>query len=193
MEQLFFKFDQIKLLSPALRAHIQSILIRKVVKKGDIILEKGQTAKFIYFIEEGVVRNVRVVEGKEKTGWIMKKNDLFLSIRSFFSQTPATERIEALKDCILHCISFEQLEKTYDDYPEFDRHGRILLQYYYQLGEERNEMRDQPAYNRFVYLMTHQPELVGEVPDYVLASYLSMEPETFSAQKGKFAQGNKNK
>jgi len=52
MEQLFFKFDQIKLLSPALRAHIQNILIRKVVKKGDIILEKGQIAKFIYFIEE---------------------------------------------------------------------------------------------------------------------------------------------
>jgi CRP-like cAMP-binding protein len=193
MDQLFLKFDQIKLLSPALKVHIQSILIRKVVKKGEVILREGQVAKYIYFIEEGIVRSVRTIEGKHRTAWIMKEGDIFLSVGSFFSQTPGKERIEALKDCILYCISYEQLEKIYEEFPEFDRHGRVILQYYYPLSEMRNEMRDQPAYDRFVFLMTHQPDLIGEVPDKLLASYLSMAPETFSVQKAKFAKRNKKK
>lgn len=194
MEQLFLLFHNIRPLSPELKDHIRSILIRKLVKKKEVILEEGQVAKYIYFIEKGIVRSVRTVEGKQKTIWIMKEGDLFVSVGSFFSQTPANEKIEALDDCILYCISFKQLDKIYKDFPEFDHHGRVILQYYYSLSEKRNEMRDQKAYNRFVFLMTHQPDLIGRVPDKLLASYLSMEPETFSNQKSKFAnKGMKKK
>ncbi|MDO6433290.1 cyclic nucleotide-binding domain-containing protein [Flavitalea sp. BT771] len=193
MDQLFLIFDNIKKLSPALRAYLQSCLKRKEVKKGEIILREGQVAKHIYFIEEGIVRSIRYKKNKERTLWIMRKNDLFVSVRSFFSQKPAIETIEALKDCVLHYISFEELEKAYDDYPEFDRHGRKILQNYYELSEERNDMRDQSAYDRFVFLMTHQPELVEDVSDFILASYLSMTREHFSVQKRLYAKRNKKK
>lgn len=193
MDRLFLVFDNIRPLSPALRVYIERSVIRKVIKKGEIILREGEIAKNIYFIEEGIVRSLRHKKGNERTSWIMKEGDLFVSVGSFFYRIPASETIEALKDCVVYYISFEQLEKAYEDYPEFEHHGRKLITYYYHLSEKRNEMREWLAYDRFEFLMAHQPELIGRVPQKILASYLGMEPETFSAQKSKFANKNKKK
>lgn len=186
MDQLFLFFDSIRPLSPGLRAYIQSVLVRKAVKRKEIILQEGQTAKYIYFIERGVVRSFRYKRNGEKTSWIMKEGDLFVSVGSFFSQTPSSEIIEALEDCVLYCISYEQLEKAYEMFPEFNLHGRVILQYYYQLSEKRNEMREQPTIDRVEFLMTDQPDLVGRISDKILASYLVMAPETFSSKKSKY-------
>jgi len=188
LEKLFEKFDKIKPLSPRLKAYILSILARKTYRKKDIILQEGTTARYIYFIEKGLVRSLKYKRGRQRTGWFMKENDFFVSVRSFFSQTPSVETIEAVEDCILYCISFKQLEEAYREFPEFNLHGRVILQYYYQLSEKRNDMREQPAIDRLEFLMNDQPELVGRVRDKELASYLGMAPETFSAQKGKFAK-----
>ena len=188
MEKLFENFDKIKPLSPRLKAYILSILARKTYRKKDIILQEGTTARYIYFIEKGLVRSLKYKRGRQRTGWFMKENDFFVSVRSFFSQTPSVETIEAVEDCILYCISFKQLEEAYREFPEFNLHGRVILQYYYQLSEKRNDMREQPAIDRLEFLMNDQPELVGRVRDKELASYLGMAPETFSAQKGKFAK-----
>jgi len=193
MEQLFLLFDRIEQLSPGLKAYLQGILERKVVKKKEIILREGQIAGYIYFIEKGCVRSVRYKKGKERTAWIMKEGDVFVSVRSFFSQRRASETIEALEDCVLHCITFEELQKAYKEYPEFNLHGRIILQHYYELSEDRNEMRELPAIGRFEFLMTHQPELNGRVPQKLLASYLGMAPETFSQQKSKFTRKNRKR
>ena len=193
MDQLFLKFDSIQKLSPALRNYLQGCLKRKEIKKGEIILREGQVAKYIYFIEKGMIRSIRYKNDVEKTVWIMRKDDLFVSVRSFFSQRPAVETIEAVEDCVLYYISFEELQKAYGDYPEFNLHGRTLLTNYYELSEERNDMRDQPAYDRFVFLMTYYPDLVSddEVTDKLLASYLSMTKEHYSVQKRLYAERNK--
>jgi CRP-like cAMP-binding protein len=193
MERLFEKFDQIKPLSSELKAYILSILTRKTYRKKEIILQEGTTAKYIYFIEKGLVRSLKYKRGKERTGWFMKEGDFFVSVISFFSQIPSLETIEAMEDCIVYCISYEQLEKIYREFPDFNLHGRVILQYYYQLSEKRNDMREQPAIDRFEFLMDDQPELVGRIRDIDLASYLAMEPETFSVQKSKFAKRKRHK
>ena len=193
MEKLFEKFDRIRPLSPDLKTYILSLLVRKTFKKRDIILQEGKTAKYIYFIEEGLVRSVKYKRGRKRTGWFMKEGDLFVSVISFFSQEPSGETIEAVEDCVLYCITFEQLQRAYQEFPEFNLHGRVILQYYYQLSEKRNEMREQPAIDRFEFLMDNQPELVGRVRDKELASYLSMAPETFSQQKSKYAKRRNRK
>jgi len=186
MEQLFVLFDSIKVLSPELRAYIKSILVSRSVKKKEILLKEGQVARHIYFIEKGLVRSYRFKKGKERTSWFMKENDVCVSILSFFLQTPARETIEALEDCVIYYITYEELQKAYELFPEFNLHGRVILELYYQLSEKRNEMREMSTLGRFEFLMERQPELMGRVSQKLLASYLNMEPETFSHQKSIF-------
>lgn len=188
MEQLFQKFDAIKPLSPALKNYIISLLKRKAYKKGQILVKEGEINKYIYFIEKGLVRSVRYKNGNPRTGWFMKEGDFCLSVRSFFTQEPSPDTIETMEPTVVYYLTFEELQKAYRDFPEFNLHGRIILQYYYQLSEKRNDMREQRAFDKFTFLMDHQPELIGRVKDKDLASYLGMAPETFSLQKKKFAR-----
>lgn len=193
MERLFVLFDRFKPLSPDLKAYILSVLKKKECKKKTVLLQEGNIAKAIFFIDKGLIRSFRHEKGREKTPWIMKAGDIFVSISSFFTQTPALESIEAIEDCVLYYITFDELQYAYEKFPKFNLHGRLILQYYYKLSEDRNSMREQSARYKFEYLMTRDTDLVGRVQDKYLASYIGVTPSTFSLQKRLFAKRNRKK
>lgn len=193
MEKLFEKFDQIRPLSDELRAYIRRVLLRKEYQKGEIILHEGEIPKYIFFIEKGLVKCYNFKKWRQRTSWLMMEGDFFVEVESFFPQTPSTRTIEAAEDCELYFISYARLQQAYALFPEFNLQGRKILEYYYVLSEKRNSMREQPAFDRFIFLMDNQPELVGRVKEKILASYLGMAPETFSVQKSKFAKRKRQK
>jgi CRP-like cAMP-binding protein len=155
-------------------------LERKEFKKGDFILKEDQVARYIYFIEKGMVRSFRYHNDKEETFWFMKEFDIMVCVESFFPQLPATEFIQAMEFTILHRISFDQLQEAYARCPQFNLHGRVILEKYYMQSLQRENMRGKSALEKYKYLMANQPELVGRVQDKCLASYLGVTPETFS-------------
>ncbi len=193
MTQLFQLFDSIKPLSAPLKEYISSILVRKEIPNKTIILKPGQVNDYIYFIEKGLVRSYKDDNGKERTVWFMREWDIFLAVQSFFTQKKSNQTIEALEDLIVHCISFNQLEYAYDVFEEFNRHGRIILQQYYEFSEDRTDMRGKPAQDKFEYLMNNEAWLMNRAMDKHIASYLAMEPETFSYQKRKYTERQRQK
>ena len=193
MEVLFQLFTAIEALKPALKKYILSALERKEFKKGEFILKEDQVARYIYFIEKGIVRSFRYHNDKEETLWFMKEYDLVVSVESFFPQLPATEFIQAIEYTVLHRISFDQLNEAYRRFSQFNLHGRVILQKYYIQSLQRESMRRKRAFEKYEYLMKNHKELVGRVQDKYLASYLGVTPETFSYQKRKYAKGKTSK
>jgi CRP-like cAMP-binding protein len=185
MEKLSQLFDKIQLLEPKLRDYLLSVIIQTTAKKKKIILEVGQIPRTITFIERGLVRAFRDINGKDKTSWMVGENDIFLSVGGFFYQKPATEYIETLEDCIFRSITFQQFQYAFDHFPQFNLHGRIILTKYYVQSDEREHMRHKSAFEKYKYLMDNQPDLIGRVPDKYLASYLGLAPEYLSTLKGK--------
>ena len=188
MEKLLDLFHRIAPLSPTLQQEIVSILQVREVRKKDIILRKGQVAQMIYFVETGLVRCYYHLKEKERTSWMMRESDIFLSIFSFFSREPSFEIIEAMEDGVFYGISYDQLRSLYTSHKEFNYHRAEILQRYYLESEKRNNMRMLPAYDRYKFLLDNQPDLVGRVPDKYLASYLGISVGTFSLQRQKFAR-----
>jgi len=193
MEKLFRLFDAIRPLSPELKTYLLTMLVSMEFKKKEIILQSGETANRIYFIEKGLVRSVRFEKGRERTAWFMKEGDIIVSVESFFCQTPSLETIEALEDCHFHSITREQLYSAYERFPEFNLHRAVILEKYYPLSEARARVRQLKAKDKFEHLMHTQPELVTRVPDKMLASFLGVTPGTYSFQKNGFANRNKSK
>lgn len=193
MEELFQQFAAIEPLKPALKKYILSVLEPKEFRKGEFILKEDQVARYIYFIEKGMVRSLRYHNDKEETLWFMKEFDIMVSVESFFPQLPATEFIQAMEYSVLHRISFDQLQEAFVRFPQFNLHGRLILEKYYIQSLQRENMRRKTAIEKYEYLMTYQPELVGRVQDKYLASYLGITPGTFSFQKSKYARGKATK
>ena len=114
----------------------------------------------------------------------MKEGDVIISVESYFKQQPSKENIQAIEDCELICISYDDLQVIYTKFPEFNFIARILTEKYYTLSEQRLfSLRMQRANERYAYLMRDYPEIIQRVPSTFIASYLGITLETLSRIK----------
>jgi CRP/FNR family transcriptional regulator, anaerobic regulatory protein len=185
MEELIGYLNSIHPLSEQLFAFLWQNIKTKKLQKKDYLLRKGHVNKDICFIGKGLLRCFYFIEDKEVCSWFMKEGDVIVSVESFFSQTESYENIQALENCVLHYITFEELQFIYNNFPEFNFVGRVIITGYYTLSEQRlHSMRMQRAHDRYSYLMQYHSELILRVPSKFLASYLGITEVTLSNIKG---------
>ncbi|MGI8950769.1 MAG: Crp/Fnr family transcriptional regulator [Chitinophagaceae bacterium] len=186
MRELILYLSSIHPVSAKLQEYLLSILKTKILSKKSYLLKAGQICNHIYFIEKGLVRCFYVEGEKEVCSWFMKEADVIISVESFYLQKPSYESIQALEDCILHYIDYNELQFIYHNYIEFNFIGRVLTEKYYTLSEQRlYSLRMRKAPERYALLLHNFPELIQRVSSTHLASYLGLSLETFSRIKSK--------
>lgn len=165
-----------------LQKRVNEELITEHFHRKQLLLRPGETARRLYFIKHGFLRAFFIDEnGKECTTWFMRKGDLMISVYSFFTQKPAYEYIEALQDCKLQSLSWQQLNAYYADFPEGNLLGRVVTQKYYILSEERAIfLRTQTPTLRYEKLLEIHPDIEQQTSQNNIASYLGISRETLS-------------
>lgn len=168
-------------LSPALEAALGASVRREELPARHLLLQPGQVAQRLYFVEQGLVRGYALHAGQEVSSWFMPEGDFVISIVSFLTQQPATEHLELLEASVLHSISYAQLQALYREFPELNYVGRVLTERYYVQSEQRAyQLRTLPAAERYAQLLRQFPGLGQRVPLKYLASHLGIAPETLS-------------
>src|SRR5205085_7225213 len=114
------------------------------IKKGDVILREGDVCKRLWVLADGLLRSYHTIGNKEVTSRIMFKNHIVISPSSFFTQTPATESIEALENSTVLIILFSDLQEIYAKFPVFNYHTRIITEQYFYKQEQRLYMLRKP-------------------------------------------------
>jgi CRP/FNR family transcriptional regulator, anaerobic regulatory protein len=186
MIMLFRYLRSIHPLSESLRDHLEDIVKEKRVARKDYLLRAGQTCGNIYFIEKGLLRSYYVKGPKEISSWFMKEGDICIAVESFLAQKHSHESIQALEDCIVYYISYEELQQIYRDYQEFNSIGRTLIERCYLLSVQRvTAMWMQKAHDRYGWLTKHFPDLSQRVPAKYLASFLGITEGMLSNIKSK--------
>jgi CRP-like cAMP-binding protein len=168
-------------IGPALEAALAAVVRREEVPARQLLLQPGQVAQRLYFIEQGLARGYALHAGQDVSSWFMHEGDFVISIVSFLTQQPSTEYIELLEPSVLHAISYQHLQELYRAFPEFNYVGRVLTERYYVQSEQRAyQLRTLPAKERYAQLLADFPNLGQRVPQKYLASYLGISPETLS-------------
>lgn len=186
MEELLLYLNTIYPLSNGLQLHLSKTLKEQAVQKKEYLLKAGHICRGIYFVREGLLRCFYIKDQHEVCSWFMKEGDVIASVESFFQQKPSYESIQALEDCTLYSLQYNELEYIYKKFVEFNYVGRVLVQKYYMLSEQRlYSLRMQRSQERYDYLMEHSPELILRVPAKYLASYLGLTEVTLSKLKGR--------
>ncbi|MBS1513155.1 MAG: Crp/Fnr family transcriptional regulator [Bacteroidetes bacterium] len=149
--------------------------------KKKMLVKAGAMCEYIYFIQSGAVRGFSKEDGKELTTWITLEHEMVSSITSLDIHEPCIENIQAIEDCVILAISFENLEKLYQKFPEFNIVGRKLLQKYYRDAEVRAYIaRLTKAENKYRYFLKVHPGMANRIPLKYIASYLAITQETLS-------------
>jgi CRP-like cAMP-binding protein len=167
-----------------LKEHASSVFFNK----GELLLEEGQVCEHIYFIRKGVVRGF-IREGKKDiTTWITAEGEMVSSILSFERKGSAIENMQAIEDCEVLALTLVDLDKLYEQFPEFNIVGRKLLQQYYSDAEGRAFIaRLTNAETKYKQFLTRYSHFSNRIPLTYIASFLGMTLETLSRVRRKLS------
>ena len=153
----------------------------KRVKKGDFLYIPNEIATEIGFLVKGVFRVYYLVDEKESTRFIGSEGIFVTSVPSFTTQKPCTEYVEALENMELLMLSYQNLQKMYEISPKWERFVRILAESTYNEQQKRiYSLIALTAQQRYEQFVNDRPDLVQRVPQYIIANYLGISPETLS-------------
>ncbi|RUT00155.1 cyclic nucleotide-binding protein [Dulcicalothrix desertica PCC 7102] len=156
--------------------------------KGSILLEPGTVCDNLYFLVEGVAREIWYQGDKEVTSWFSFEGEFFTA-SSFFSQKPTSESIVLVSDSKLLYISHTSLHYLYDydSDPIWNKVGRLMMeQYFMALEEHFVSHHSQSAAERYNKLLQKFPEILDKVSLKHIASYLGITQETLSRIRTKY-------
>jgi CRP-like cAMP-binding protein len=173
--------------SPGIALYLKEHVTPLSVRKRKLLLREEGLCQHIYFIRKGAIRGFTREGHKEITTWINVENQVVSSIFSLNNRAPSTENIQALENCELLIMTYDDLEKLYEQIPESNVLARKLLQVYYQDAERRAFIaRLTKAENKYRHYLIYHQHLANRIPLKYIASYLGMTLETLSRVRKRF-------
>lgn len=151
------------------------------LEKNEIWEKEGRVGKYLGFINKGILRQYHLKDGNEYTEDFFSENDFVGNYISYLKKTPSTSNIQALEKCELSIITFDDIQKSYDEIPVADRFGRLIAEQ--KLIEFHDKttsfLMDSPE-ERYYKLIQQKPDLHARVKQYYIAQYLGIQPESLS-------------
>ena len=160
---------------------LEERLTIKIYIKGDHIVKQGEVCNQVYFINSGFLRFYKIIDGKEISTGFMGANQYVSSYDSFLTRKPAFENIQALEDAESHCLSYDDMQFLYKQYPVYQMFGRVIAeQLFIWVNERTNALLLLSPEQRYENMINNQSEVLQRVPQYMLASYIGVTPEHLS-------------
>lgn len=153
-------------------------------QKKDFILNEGSICSFIGFIEKGIVRSYLQKEDKEYNNDFCFESSFVTAYRSFLTQTPAFSTIQALAPVSIRLISFNQLHALQNSSDAWYKFGKYIGdELFIKKCKRETSFLKETASERYENLIATYPKIEQEIPQYQIASYLRIEPESLSRLK----------
>jgi CRP/FNR family transcriptional regulator, anaerobic regulatory protein len=157
------------------------ILEVKQFKKKAFLLQHGQVCNKISFINSGYMRLFYEVEGLENTVQFFFAGRWYTDYESFLTGQPTIENLQALENCEVIQFNKTDLYNLYITHPVFERVGRILAENAFLSLSKLNKMlTNEEPQQRYLSLLSQRPEVVKNIPQHYIASYLGIKPESLS-------------
>ncbi|HRN49375.1 MAG TPA: Crp/Fnr family transcriptional regulator [Niabella sp.] len=160
------------------------VVILRKFKKRELITQAGEVENFINYIEQGLVLKYYKQGDEEKVVQVSIEGHLVSCEESLYTRNPSEFYLEAVEPTTLISISYEDLERVFASSHNFERLGRLVVTYIMVLkGNWQTNLIKQSPRERFLNFFENYPEILQRVPQKYLASYLNIQPETFSRFK----------
>lgn len=170
----------------------QSVRERKV-KKNQFVVHDGSVQKCTNFVNKGSMRTYFIdSSGQEHIVQFAIEGWWISDLQSFIMQVPATFNVQAIEDCEILELPFENLEVIYEKVPKMERYFRVITQRAFVAFQHRIVQNiSMTAEERYLAFKEKYPKIELRIPQRLIASYLGITAEFLSKIKGRIALRDK--
>lgn len=165
----------------------------QLITKGERLLDYGQVCRFVGLVETGCCRYYMLQDDAELTYAFSNEGDFVSNYESVLTQSPSTKVIEALEDCKIWLLPLERLQKIYLEIRQGERFGRIAIeQQFVKLLEQITSLYTESPTQRYLTFLNNYPELIQRIPQYIIASFVGVQPQSLSRIRKKLADRDRS-
>lgn len=191
MEEILKKYMQsLTTLSEEEQHMILSELQIEEYKKGTVLLRQGDVSLKCYFVLKGCVRQHSIDEaGKEVTSNFYTEEQTIANFNHHKQDKSSPHTLTCLEDCLVVVGDLHSEKGMYKKYSQLEEMTRQMIEYNFgEVQEELSLFIASTPEERYKSLLQKRPHLINRVPQYQLASYLGITPESLSRIKKRLKQ-----
>ncbi len=154
----------------------------KEINKNELLLKMNTICNEAFFIDEGIVRSfILDIDQNEITTNIYTAPCFANDFLSFFKRESSQENLQALSNCKVWSMTYEQVQESFHTIPEFREFGRmLLLNNYSSLKQRMLGMVQLTAEQRYEKLLTQNPQIFQHLALKHIATFLGITDTSLS-------------
>ena len=182
MQNLFNYISEKIPLDSKSKNFLSSISKEIFLKKNTILIEPNKNIDKTYFVINGCVRSFFYdIHGREHTLQFAINNFWISDYIALYNKELTTLTIETIHDTKLIEFNISDVHKVCDNFPEFAKMQRNLLEKHVaNLGKRIINLLQLSAEERYDVFKKNHPELATYLFDYHIASYLGITQQSLS-------------
>ena len=182
-------FQKITSLTSAESKILSDSMVIKKIEKGTYLIKEGQFENDSFFVIEGLVRQFKNIDGTEITTNFFTEEQWIISFEGIEGKSKSEYNLICVEDTVVVIGDEEKAQELFKQSPKFERISRQIMETV--LKEQQSQMTsyitDKPE-KRYLKLLEDRPDIFQRVPQYDIATYIGVKPESLSRIRKKLNQ-----
>jgi CRP-like cAMP-binding protein len=160
-------------------------------QKGELFVKEGEVCRNLLFIHKGIFRYYLLHEGNDfvKDFAVDTQNPFCTAYTSFMLQKPSEIWIEAIEPCLVWSWDISNVLPLFQNNPTWLHFAKLMAdQLFYRKEQKEIELIKCSAIERYQHFLVDFPGLSQRIPQYHIANYLGISPESLSRIRSKLAK-----
>ena len=154
---------------------------KKELRAGEYFLKEGDYCRGVAFVETGTIIYYQNIDGEEKVCDFAFDGDWLAQYKSMLGNVPSEINIKAIDDTSILFTRMSQLSAMVEALPKASIIRSVMAEKYFAESVERaSSLANLKAEERYNNLLKQKPWIHNRVPQYYIASYLGIKPQSLS-------------
>jgi len=121
------------------------------------------------------------LEGNQINNRFTDSGNFMVDYQGFLTQKPSNYYWQVMQDAEVLAFDFKAVELLYASSTGWEKFGRLMAEnVYLQLNERVELLQFMSPQQRYEHIILTRPELLNQISQYHLSSYLGIKPESLS-------------